>query len=96
MAVIKGQITDAQGKFPDMAHLGARYENLVTNRDNDVSLLQQANLAVQEAHQKATQSRYYLGAISEPSLPETPELPHRLLYIGGIFLATFVLWGLLR
>jgi capsular polysaccharide transport system permease protein len=61
-----------------------------------VSLLQQADLAVQEAHQKATQNRYYIGAISDPSLPQTPELPHRLLYIGGIFVATFVLWGLLR
>jgi capsular polysaccharide transport system permease protein len=96
MNVLKSQITDTQQKFPDIARLAARYENLVTTRDDDASLLQQADLAVQEAHQKATQNRYYLGAISDPSLPETPELPHRLLYIGGIFLATFVLWGLLR
>ena len=96
IALMKNQVADTEAKSPDVARLAAQYETLVTNRDDDVSLLQQANLAVQQAEEKALQNRYYIGTISEPSLPQTPELPHRLLWVGGIFLGTFVLWGLLR
>jgi capsular polysaccharide transport system permease protein len=42
------------------------------------------------------QSRYYMQVISPPSQPDTPELPQRGLWIGGVFLATLLLWGLLR
>jgi capsular polysaccharide transport system permease protein len=96
MTVLKAQIADTQAQLPGIARLAARYESLVTTRNDDVTLLQQANLAVQQAQQKAMQNRYYFGGISDPSLPQTPELPHRLLYICGIFLGSFVLWGLLR
>jgi capsular polysaccharide transport system permease protein len=96
MTVINEQIADAKKTVPDTARLAAQYETLTTNRDDDVTLLQEADQAVQQAQQKAMQNRYYISSISDPSLPQTPELPHRLLYIAGIFAVTFVLWGLLR
>jgi capsular polysaccharide transport system permease protein len=72
------------------------YENLLVTRDNDVSLLQQASVAVQDSQLKATQNRYYLNVISAPSQPQTAELPNRLAWIAGMLLATIIIWGLLR
>ena len=96
ISVTRLKIADANSQFAILGQKLARYETLVTGRDNDVNLLQQASLAAQEAHQKSAQNKYYLGVISQPSRPETPELPNRLLWIGGILTATLFLWGLLR
>jgi capsular polysaccharide transport system permease protein len=53
-------------------------------------------MAVQEAEANAEKNRYYLNVISSPSEPGTPEGPDRLFWIGGILLASLLLWGLLR
>ena len=74
----------------------SRYDALTAHRDNDIALFQQASVSAQQSEQRATQNRYYLDIISQPSSPRTPELPDRLLWIGSIALSTFLLWGLLR
>ncbi|HET6306043.1 MAG TPA: hypothetical protein VFG12_02580 [Rhodopila sp.] len=96
ISVMKQRMDDTQQLYPRLARDAETYENLVIVRDADAKLLEQADLAVQQAQQKASQNRYYFGAISDPSLPQTPELPHRLEYIAGVLLASVVIWGLLR
>jgi capsular polysaccharide transport system permease protein len=96
MAAVQLRITATRSQVADLGRDSETYDGLVARRDNDLNLLQQANLADQDARQKGLQNRYYLDVISQPSLPNTPELPRRLLSIVGVFLATLVLWGLLR
>lgn len=74
----------------------AVYDSLVRKRDNDAAMLQQINLTIQEARLKTNQDRYYFNIISAPSAPATAEYPRALLWMGGILLASLVLWGLLR
>lgn len=82
--------------FPAMARSSSRYEKLLVSRDNNITLLGQANMALQQAQAGAEQNRYYLNVISSPSEPHTPEGPQRLWWIGGIALASLLLWALLR
>jgi capsular polysaccharide transport system permease protein len=96
MASVQGRITAARRRFPELGRVSAEYERLAGLRDNQQNLLQQASLAEQQAMRSSAQSRYYMQLISPPSRPETPELPARALWIGGVFLATLLLWGLLR
>lgn len=96
MAALQSKIADADRQIAALEKASAQYDTLVARRDNDAALLQQASLSVQQLRQKAAQNRYYLNVISQPSMPHTPELPHRFYWIGGIFLATLLLWGLLR
>ena len=95
-ASVRGDIATAAKDFPAMARSSSRYEKLLVSRDNNITLLGQANMALQEAQASAEKNRYYLNVISSPSQPQTPESPQRLLWIGGILLLTFLLWGLLR
>lgn len=93
---VRRDIADAAKTFPAMARSSSRYEKLLVSRDNNITLLGQANMAVQEAQANAEKNRYYLNVISNPSEPRTPDGPQRLLWICGILLATMLLWGLLR
>lgn len=96
MSSVKGNIAATQRDFPRMARSSSLYEKLLVSRDNNIALLGQANLAVQEAQLNAEKNRYYLNVISTPSQPQTPEEPRRLLWIGGILMASLLLWGILR
>ena len=93
---VEGDIAATRSDFPRMADSSSRYEKLLVSRDNNVALLNQANVAVQEAQLAAEKNRYYLNVISTPSQPHTAEEPRRLLWIGGILMATLLLWGVLR
>ena len=93
---VRGDIASAAKTFPAMARSSSRYEKLLVSRDNNITLLGQANMAVQEAQANAEKNRYYLNVISNPSEPMTSEGPQSLMWIGGILLASLVLWGLLR
>ena len=78
------------------SELAAAFDNLRTRRDNTLTALQQANMALQEARREAVNNGYYLNLISPPSQPVTPLAPHRLRWILGILLASFVVWAILR
>ncbi|AOH86011.1 hypothetical protein AWL63_20675 [Sphingomonas panacis] len=93
---VRGDIATAARTFPAMARSSSRYEKLLVSRDNNITLLAQANMAVQEAQANAEKNRYYLNVISNPSEPMTSEGPKRLTWICGIMLASLLLWGLLR
>jgi capsular polysaccharide transport system permease protein len=93
---VRSDIASTARSFPVMARSSSRFEKLLVSRDTNITLLGQANLALQEAQANAEKNRYYLNVISSPSEPRTPEGPQRLLWIGGIFLVSFLLWGLLR
>jgi capsular polysaccharide transport system permease protein len=93
---VRGNIDATQRDIPRMARDSALYEKLLVSRDNNISLLSQANMAVQEAQLSVEKARYYLNVVSTPSQPDTPEEPQRLLWIGGIFLASLLLWAVLR
>ena len=96
MASVRGDIETTRKGFPTMARASSEYEKLLVSRDNDITLLGQANMALHEAQASAEKNRYYLNVISNPSEPGFPESPQRLLWIGGIFLVTLLFWGLLR
>lgn len=96
MASVRSDISRAQQDFPAMARNSSEYEKLLVSRDNNITLLGQANMALQDVQANAEKNRYYLNVISNPSEPRTPESPQRLLWIGGTFLLTMILWGLLR
>lgn len=96
IGAVRRDMSSARQAFPALAKNSARYENLIVSRDNHIAQLNQANMAVQEAQASAEKNRYYLNVISNPSQPQTPEHPRRLMWIGGILLATLILWGLLR
>lgn len=96
MTSVEGNIASTQHAFRPLARNSAAYEKLVVSRDTNISLLAQANMAVQEAQLNSEKNRYYLNVISTPSQPQTPEEPRRLLWIGGILLGTLLLWGILR
>lgn len=96
MDSVQGNIAKAKREFLPLARDSASYEKLVVSRDTNISLLAQANMAVQEAQRNSEKNRYYLNIISTPSQPQTPEEPRRLLWIGGIMLGTLLLWGILR
>ena len=96
MAAVQGRMAADRARFPQLGRVSAEYERLAGLRDNQQNLLQQASLAEQQAMRNSAQSRYYMQLISPPSRPETPELPDRAMWIGGIFLVTLLLWGLLR
>ncbi len=93
---VSSDITATARNFPALARSSSRYEKLLVSRDNNITLLGQANMAVQEARANAEKNRYYLNVISRPSEPHAPEGPQRLAWIGGILLASLLLWGLLR
>jgi capsular polysaccharide transport system permease protein len=93
---VRSDIAATARNFPAMARSSSRYEKLLVSRDNNITLLGQANMAVQEARASAEKNRYYLNVISNPSEPRTAEGPQRLMWIGGIALASLLLWGLLR
>lgn len=96
MASVRGDISTTRNGFPAMARTSSEYEKLLVARDTDITLLGQANLALQEAQASAEKNRYYLNVIGHPSQPSTPEGPRGLLWIGGIALLSLALWGLLR
>lgn len=96
MAAVQARIAATKGHFDMLGRDSAGYEGLVAHRDNDLKLLEAASVTELEAHQRGIENRYYLEIISQPSQPTTPELPHRLWWIGGVFIATLLLWGLLR
>ncbi|PRG34737.1 lipopolysaccharide biosynthesis protein [Burkholderia multivorans] len=96
MAAIQTRITTTEADVKTLSRQAARYEVLTVARDNDVALLHEVDTAVQQAQLNAMKNRYYLNIISAPSSPHAPELPRRLEWIAGVFLATLVLWGLLR
>lgn len=93
---VRSDISTAAKNFPAMARSSSRYEKLLVSRDTNITLLGQANMALQQAQANAEQNRYYLNVISNPSEPQTPERPNRLIWIGGVLLATLLLWALLR
>jgi capsular polysaccharide transport system permease protein len=96
IASVRGDMASKQRDFPAMARTSSEYEKLLVSRDNDITLLGQANLALQDAQANAEKNRYYLNVISTPSAPSTPESPRRLLWIGAIFFVSLIFWGLLR
>jgi len=96
MASVEGRMAAARGRFPELGKVSAEYERLSGLRDNQQALLQQVSLSEQQAMRTSDQSRYFMQLISPPSQPQTPELPDRALWIGGVFLASLLLWGLLR
>ncbi|MDE8346365.1 MAG: hypothetical protein POH28_09370 [Acidocella sp.] len=93
---VSSRILQIDQKIPIIANESKPYEELLVTRNNDVSVLQQASQAVQDAELKSEQNRYYIDTISAPSQPATAELPHRLEWVFGIFMITFIAWGLLR
>ena len=93
---VHSDMSAAAKGFPAMARSSSRYEKLLVSRDNNITLLGQANMALQQAQANAEQNRYYLNVISSPSEPRTAERPQRLLWIGGIAFASLLLWALLR
>jgi capsular polysaccharide transport system permease protein len=96
IAAIEAKIASTEGDGKMLSRQAARYEELSVRRDNDIALLHEVETAVQQAQLNAMKNKYYLNIISAPSSPHAPELPRRLEWIAGVFLATFVLWGLLR
>ncbi len=96
MSSVRSNIDATQQDIPRVARSSALYEKLLVSRDTNITLLGQANLAVQEAQNSAEKNRYYLNVISTPSQPQTPEEPLRMLWIGGILMATLLLWGIVR
>lgn len=93
---VRSDLATTARNFPTMARSSSRYEKLLVSRDTNITLLGQANQALQQAQASAEQNRYYLNVISNPSEPHTPEKPQRLIWIGATLLATLLLWALLR
>ncbi|KVD74090.1 lipopolysaccharide biosynthesis protein [Burkholderia sp. ABCPW 14] len=96
MTAIQAKIASTEADGRTLSRQTARHEELTVARDNDVALLREVETAVQQAQLNAMKNKYYLNIISAPSSPRAPELPRRLEWIAGVFLATLVLWGLLR
>ena len=96
MAALQTNIGAINQKIAALDKLSAAYNALAARRDGDVNQLQQASLAVLAAQQKAGQDQYYLSIVSQPSAPQTPELPHRLYWILGTAAVSLLLWGILR
>jgi capsular polysaccharide transport system permease protein len=96
VASVQGRMATARARFPELGRVSAEYERLAGLRDNQQNLLQQVSLSEQQAMRTSDQSRYFMQLISPPSQPQTPELPDRALWIGGIFLVSLLIWGLLR
>ncbi|AGK51524.1 MULTISPECIES: chain length determinant family protein [Burkholderia] len=96
MTAIQAKIASTEAEGKTLSRRAARYEELTVARNNDVALLREIETAVQQAQLNAMKNKYYLNIISAPSSPRAPELPRRLEWIAGVFLATLVLWGLLR
>lgn len=96
MGAVRAQIASTKGGFSGLARNAARYENLVVRRDNTITLLNQANLTLQEAQMTAMKNKFYLNVISRPSEPQTPELPRRALWILGILLGTAFLYLIIK
>jgi capsular polysaccharide transport system permease protein len=93
---VNDRIAEANAAIRHLSVRSAQYENLVTQKNNQMILLKKADVALQAARIKAMNNKYYFTVISQPSMPASPELPDRLEWIGGIFLASIILWGLLR
>jgi capsular polysaccharide transport system permease protein len=96
IAAVQAKITGTESDGKTLSRQAARYNELMTARDTDASLLREIETAVQQAQLNAMKNKYYLNIISAPSRPHSPELPRRLEWIAGVLLATLVLWGLLR
>lgn len=96
LGAVEAKLKQAQKAVPALARNAVLYNDLTTRRDNDAALLKEASLSLQSTELKATDSRYYLNIISQPSEPQTPQKPDRLKWIGIVLLVTFLLWGLLR
>ena len=95
IAAVRREIAGVERTLPALSRTSARHEDLVVSRDNNITQLNQANMALQEARLSAERNRYYLNVISSPSEPRTSEKPDRPLWIGGIALLSLVAWGLL-
>lgn len=96
LKTVDAKLKQARDAVPALARNAALYNDLTARRDNDAALLKEASLSLQSTELKATDSRYYLNIISQPSEPQTPQKPDRLKWIGIVLLVTFLLWGLLR
>lgn len=79
-----------------VAATATAFDRLTMRRDLDVQLLQQAEIAVQQAEIKASQNHYYIETVSAPSQPVSPELPDRIVRVFEVLLVSIVAWTLIR
>lgn len=96
LSSLNARIAVLQRRTSVLERASAGYDALVRHRENDAAMLQQVNLAIQDARLKTARDRYYFDIVSSPSAPLTPEYPRRLAWLGGILLVSLVFWGLLR
>ena len=92
----ESKIDEETQQISRLSQQSAAHDDLQVRRDITVRLLAQASAAVHDAQRDAVSNGYFLNVISQPSRPKTAELPNRLHWIGGIFLFSVLLWGILR
>jgi capsular polysaccharide transport system permease protein len=92
ISALREKVSTAQDSFSKLSRDAAGYDPLVVAEANEISLLQQVNVAVQEAELNGDKNKYYLDVISGMSSPRTAELPHRILDTFYVFLLSFVFW----
>ena len=96
LSSLNARIATVQRRTSALEEASGNYDALVRHRENDAAMLQQVNLAIQEARLKTARDRYTFNIISAPSAPMTPEYPRAFIWLGGIFVGSLALWGLLR
>jgi len=96
LSAIESKIAEEKRRTSQTSRESAAHDDLKARRDITVSLLTQASAAVHEAQLDAVSNGYFLNVISQPSRPQTAELPHRFRWIVGIFLISILAWGILR
>lgn len=72
------------------------YENLLVEQEFATESLNAANAGLVQARAEAQRQQFYLERVVDPNMPDTPQLPNRLLNILTVFAAAiclyFIVW----
>jgi len=100
ISAISGQIASQDrrvtGSDSGIASRLGGYENLLMEQEFATQSLTAASAALVQARAEAQRQKYYLERVVEPNVPDSPQLPHRLLNVLVVFAAAtclyFIAW----
>lgn len=70
----------------------APYEGLLSEQEFAAQMLTAAHAALEQARTEAAKQQFYLERVVDPSLPDLPELPHRLRIVLSVLGAAVCLY----